>query len=72
MVLKLYSVSEPCSQRAFILTPTNQAPCSTELCPVTLEFLLLQEGVELPLNIVEGVFTHVVHLACFPALLPLF
>lgn len=37
----------------------------------TRAFPLLQEGVEFSLDVVEGVFTHVVHLARFPALLPL-
>lgn len=32
---------------------------------------LLQEGVELSLDVVEGVFAHVVHLARFPTLFPL-
>lgn len=82
MVLKVDSVSERRS-RAFIPSPANQAQRWAELhfphrgASAGARSLsrhaprLLQEGVELSLNVVEGVFTHVVHLARFPALFPL-
>lgn len=54
--------------RASFSPPRSFLRCS--LCPVTLP-PLLQEGVELSLDVVEWVFTHVVHLARFPALFPL-
>lgn len=77
MVLKLISVSEQCSQGPSSWRPLikHRGRLSFSWCSPschTLEFPLLQEGVELSLDVIEGVFTHVVHLACFPALLPLF
>lgn len=87
MVLKLDSVSERRSQRpssrhplimrrdgpSFIF-PTAEPPQVLSLSlarPPEEPPLLLQEGVELSLDVVEGVFAHVVHLARFPSLFPL-
>lgn len=87
MVLKLYSVSERRSQRpssrhtlikrglSFIFpTAEPRQVLSLSLSPARpppKSPPLLQEGVELSLDVVEGVFAHVVHLARFPTLFPL-
>lgn len=82
MVLKVDSVSERCSQRPssrHLLTKHSDGPSfifPTAEPPLVLSLFrhappLLQEGIKLSLDAVEWVFTHVVHLARFPALFPL-
>lgn len=75
MVLRLFSVSERRSQPPLSCHPLiKHHDRLSFICrpgPHAARSPLLQKGVKLPLDVVEGVFAHVVHLARFPALLPL-